>query len=279
METIVIVVVACVGALLLAALITTIISLVDVAKRIGVKKDETADTPQPQEMPEIEATDNDAAPVTEEARENEVATETAETEVATEAEETEETCENEVAAENEPTSVSTDEPQAENKPETDVNFSTDKLTLEQKYLKLSPEYRAYYDEIIRYAMAIDGHKRYKNIAYEEYKVGKNRIVKIKIKNGVITCELLVPNLDFKNYVSDNKIDVRQSATVIRVTDKASLSAVKGSMDIVLKEIEKEREYKKEKALERRRQRRAMAKFASTNDKTENDTPSENGKKE
>ena len=166
----------------------------------------------------------------------------------------------------------------ENKPEGAVNFSTDKLTLEEKYLKLPAELRAYYDDIVCYAMSVEGHKRYKKETYEEYKIGKNSLVKIKIKNDVIICELLVPNLDFKNYVSDNKIDVRQAATVIRVTDEASLAAVKGTMDIVLKELEKEREYKKEKAKMRRRELRANAKkvaVAENTDTTEDADQTEN----
>ena len=187
----------------------------------------------------------------------------------------------------EPVTVSDEEPAAaetvatsneEDKPESDVNFSTDKLTLEEKYLKLPAETRAYYDDIVCYAMSIEGHKRYKKAAYEEYKIGKNSLVKIKIKNDVIVCELLVPNLDFKNYVSDNKIDVRQAATVIRVTDEASLEAVKGSMNIVLKEFEKEREYKKEKAKMRRRERRAQTKNVNATENAEvkeNNVSSEN----
>lgn len=152
---------------------------------------------------------------------------------------------------------------AEDKPEADVNFSTDKLTLEEKYLKLDGDQRAYYDEIVRYAMAVEGHKRYKSAGYEEYKVGKNRLVRIRIKNDVIVCELMIPNFDLKNYVNDNKIDLRQSAIVIKVVDEASLNAVKGCIDIALGEIEKEREYKKEQAKIRRRERRAEAKSAAS----------------
>ncbi len=155
-----------------------------------------------------------------------------------------------------------EEKQEEAKPEADVNFSTDKLTLEEKYLKLPGEMRAYYDELVRYSMSVKGHKRYKNANYEEYKVGKNRLVRIRIKNDVITCELTIPNFDLKNYVADNKIDLRQSATVVKVVDEASLNAVKGCMDIALAEIEREREYKKEQAKARRRERRAAAKAAS-----------------
>lgn len=151
----------------------------------------------------------------------------------------------------------------EDKPEADVNFSTDKLTLEEKYLKLDGDQRAYYDEIVRYAMAVEGHKRYKSAGYEEYKVGKNRLVRIRIKNDVIVCELMIPNFDLKNYVNDNKIDLRQSAIVIKVVDEASLNAVKGCIDIALGEIEKEREYKKEQAKIRRRERRVVAKSAAS----------------
>lgn len=151
----------------------------------------------------------------------------------------------------------------EDKPEADVNFSTDKLTLEEKYLKLDGDQRAYYDEIVRYAMAVEGHKRYKSAGYEEYKVGKNRLVRIRIKNDVIVCELMIPNFDLKNYVNDNKIDLRQSAIVIKVVDEASLNAVKGCIDIALGEIEKEREYKKEQAKIHRRERRAEAKSAAS----------------
>lgn len=171
-------------------------------------------------------------------------------------------------AKKEPDTDSVDDKSDDLKPETDVSFSTDKLTLDQKYLNLPPKYRKFYDEIVSYANKIEGQKRYKTAIYEEYKVGKKRVVKIKIKNGIVICELLVPNLDFNNYVSDNKIDVRQSSTVIKVTDEASLLAVKGSMDIVLNEFQKERDYKKAKSLERRRQRRAMAKSVNTDSVSE-----------
>ena len=158
---------------------------------------------------------------------------------------------------------------AEDKPEADVNFSTDKLTLEEKYLKLDGDQRAYYDEIVRYAMAVEGHKRYKSAGYEEYKVGK--IVRIRIKNDVIVCELMIPNFDLKNYVNDNKIDLRQSAIVIKVVDEASLNAVKGCMDIALGEIEKEREYKKEQAKIRRRERRAAKSAVSETEEAASET--------
>lgn len=153
----------------------------------------------------------------------------------------------------------TNETLDENSPTPDVAFSTDKQTLDQKYLNLPNETRAYYDEIVRYAMSIEGNKRLKNANFEEYKVGKNRLVRIKIKNNTIICELMIPNLDFKNYVSSSKIEVRQTATIIRVVDETSLNAVKGCMDVAITQFKKEREEKKEQTKLRRLKRQAKSK--------------------
>ncbi len=135
--------------------------------------------------------------------------------------------------------------------EDNVAFSTNNETLDEKYLALSSELKGYYDEIVRYANTIEGVKRFKNVNYEEYKVGKNRLVRLKIKRGVILCELTISNLQFKNYVSDNKVVVKQAPAVIKVTDEATLSAVKDSISIAVNAIEEEKAYKKEQAKLRR----------------------------
>lgn len=140
-----------------------------------------------------------------------------------------------------------------------VTFSAGSQTLDEKYLELSPEHKGYYDEIVRFAMAVENSKRFKNSAYEEYKVGKNRLVRIKIRRGMIVCELVIPNLTFKNYISDNKVSVKQAPAIIKVVDEASLSAVKDSIGIAVKAIEEEKAYKKEQARLRRRENRKAAK--------------------
>lgn len=139
-----------------------------------------------------------------------------------------------------------------------VAFSTGSQTLDEKYLGLSLEHKGYYDEIVRYAMSVEGSKRYKNSAYEEYKVGKNRLVRLKIKRGIIICELVISNLTFKNYISDNKVSVKQAPAIIKVIDESSLSAVKDSIGIAVKAIEEEKAYKKEQAKIRRRENRKAA---------------------
>ena len=143
--------------------------------------------------------------------------------------------------------------------ENTIAFSAERSTLDEKYLELTAEQKGYYDEIVRCAMAVDGSKRYKNSGAEEYKVGRSTFVKIKIRRGVIICELVIPNLAFKNYVNDNKVAVKQAPVSIKVTDEATLSAVKDSISIAVKAIEEERAYKKEQAKLRRKLNYANAK--------------------
>lgn len=145
--------------------------------------------------------------------------------------------------------------------ESNVAFSAVSQTLDEKYLELSSEYKGYYDEIVRFAMAVEGSRRFKNSAYEEYKVGKNRLVRLKIKRGVIVSELVISNLTFKNYISDNKVAIKQAPAIIKVVDETSLNAVKDSIGIAVKAIEEEKAYKKEQARIRRRENRKAAKEA------------------
>lgn len=138
-----------------------------------------------------------------------------------------------------------------------ISFSTGaQKTLDEKYLELPAEQRRWYDEIIKYASAVEDSKRFKNARYEEYKVGKNRIVRLLIKRGTIQCEFILHNSDFKNYVNENKIAVRQGTTTMLVETAETVDAVKNSIDIVVAAIAEEKEYKKQLARERRRAARA-----------------------
>ena len=184
-----------------------------------------------------------------------------------------------VAVAPEPVAVPTEEPVAPAKPEpvedpvvcevaeeaavaeenTDgsVSFSADKgQTLDDKYHALTSENKNYFDEIIKYASAVEGSKRFKNMRYEEYKIGSSRIVRLTIKRGIVHCEFMMQNTSFKNYVTENKISVRQSATVIKVTSDEVVQTIKDTIDIVVKAIGEEREFKKQLAKEKRRARRA-----------------------
>ena len=140
-----------------------------------------------------------------------------------------------------------------------ISFSKgQQQTIDEKYMALSSEKRGWYDEIIKYASAVEGSKRVKNLRYEEYKVGNNRIVRMLIKRGVINCEFVLHNSDFKAYVDEKKINVKQSSTTMLIESAATVDAAKNSIDIVVAAIAEEKEYKKQLAKEKRKAARASA---------------------
>lgn len=132
-------------------------------------------------------------------------------------------------------------------------------TLEEKYLALDGRYRGYYDEIVKYALAQENVKRIKNARYEEYKAGNTRLVRLLVKRGVVVCEFILPNADFKNYINENKVNVKLASTVMRIEDAATVQAAKDSIDIVVNALAQEREYKKQLARERRKENRRKEK--------------------
>jgi len=137
-----------------------------------------------------------------------------------------------------------------------VVFSADKSqSLEEKYFALDKDARGRYDEIVKYASAVEDSKRFKNLRYEEYKVGSARIIRVLIKRGVIVCEFIMHNANFKSYVSENKISVKQSATVIKVVDDEAVQVIKDTIDIVVNAIKEEKEIKKQLAREKRKAKR------------------------
>ena len=152
-----------------------------------------------------------------------------------------------------------EEPAEEEDPEGTVKFAAgQRQTLEEKYLELSSEAKGWYDAIVKYAANVEGSKRFKNVRYEEYKVGKNRLVRLLIKRGVINCEFILHNSDFKNYINENKISVKQAATTMLVESAETVEAVKNSIDIAVAAIAEEKEYKKKLAREKRKAAREAA---------------------
>ena len=142
-------------------------------------------------------------------------------------------------------------------------------TLDEKYNALPRNIKGYYDEIIVYAASFPDSKRIKNTAYEEYKIGKNRLVRLKIKRGAIICELIIPNPQFKKFIDGNKVSVKQAPAIVKVTDPESLAFVKDSIRIAVDAINEEKEYKKEQKRIRRRELRAQNEQQATEQQNDN----------
>lgn len=125
-------------------------------------------------------------------------------------------------------------------------------TLDEKFQDLTPEQQRYYVDIVQYAMGQEGAKQFKNSRYEEYKIGKTRLVRMQIRRGVVICEFILLNSDFNNFIRDNKVHVKQAPTVLRVEDEGAVEIAKNSIDIAVRAATDEIEYQKERRRERRR---------------------------
>lgn len=134
-----------------------------------------------------------------------------------------------------------------------VMFEAAKPTHSAKYAALTVEQRGWYDEIARYAAAVDGVKIVRNDHCEEYKLQTRRVVRMRIRRGTIVCEYQVNNPGISRYVAENKVNFKQAATVLKVTSYREVGAAKDAIDIAVAEIAELRRQSKELERERRRQ--------------------------
>ena len=132
---------------------------------------------------------------------------------------------------------------------------TEKKTLDEKFRELDEQQQHYYVAIVKHAMSKPEAKQIKNDRYEEYKIGNTRLVRLQIKKSGIVCEVTLVNSDFRNYMTDNKVRIKQAPTVIKISDESSVELVKNGIDIAVRGVEEEREYKRQLRNERRRNSR------------------------
>lgn len=134
-----------------------------------------------------------------------------------------------------------------------VVFAANKPTHQAKYQALSDEQRGWYDEIVNYVSQIEGIKSISNDRYEEYKLSSRRVVRMTIRRGVIVCEYMLGNPGVSKYMAENKVKIKQSPTVLKVTSANEVGAAKDTIDIAVSDITEMRRQAKEAERERRRQ--------------------------
>ena len=147
----------------------------------------------------------------------------------------------------------------EEKDENEVAFSKNNLSLEEKYLMLSSEHKGFFDEIIKHALAKEGVSEHKRFSSYDYKIGSYRVLKMMIKRGEIVCEFTFIDRDLINYASTSGVKMKQSATTLRVDDASAVGAVKDGIDLVCNQIKEDKEYKKNLAREKQREKRKNSK--------------------
>lgn len=129
-------------------------------------------------------------------------------------------------------------------------------TLSEMYAELPRVYRDFYDKIAKHAEQCEGVTRHiKNDNYEEWKIGSARLIRLKIKKGIIISEFNLQNSEMKEHIQESKVDVKQSATVVKLEDHDAVVFVIQSMDLVVKVLAEERARKKEERAKARREKR------------------------
>ncbi len=145
-----------------------------------------------------------------------------------------------------------------------VIFSSHILSMPDRYATLSNEYKAYFDDIVRYVLTKKNAKEYKHNSYYTYKDASYRILRITIKRGEISCELYFVDREIKDYVEGSNVPVKQSATTIKINGAAAVGVVKDGIDLVCSQIASYKDYKKQLAREKRKEKNAKKKQALEN---------------
>ncbi len=133
-----------------------------------------------------------------------------------------------------------------------VVFETPK-TLDEKYAALDKAMRGYYDEISAYAAKQENVKHKKTNKYEDYSIGRARVIRLSVRRGNIVCEYVFPNLGLVTFAAENNMGAAKSgSTSIKVVDQAGVEAAKNNIDYVISSIAEEKKLKKQLAKERRK---------------------------
>ena len=145
-----------------------------------------------------------------------------------------------------------------------VAFSRNTLTMEERYMTLSTEFKRYFDDIVNHTLQKPGVKETKKTSAYDYKIGYQRVIKISIRRSEIVCEFNFIDKDFDQYANASDVKIKRAATVVRVSEPSAVGVVKDGIDLVCTQIEELKEQKKELAKEKRRQRRQAAKENADN---------------
>ncbi len=138
----------------------------------------------------------------------------------------------------------------ENKP-----FFIERKTLDEKYNELSPTYKKYYRDIMKYAENKEGVKRNKSTYNDSVVYGRDCIVKIAIKQGKVVCSFSLINYEVKSMLKNGK-SAREQLTVVKIVDATSYALAKQSVDMAYKLALDAKEARHQEQLRKRREARA-----------------------
>lgn len=127
------------------------------------------------------------------------------------------------------------------------------LTYDEAYAELSGEEQRRADDILAFAMSKDkAAKQTRSKAAATVSLGRDQLVRIAIRKGVIVARITVPNDELSAYADAAKTKIKAKPVDIKVDAPEAVGTVKDLIDLTYKGILDERERKKQLQRERRR---------------------------
>lgn len=131
-----------------------------------------------------------------------------------------------------------------------------KITFADKYAALPNEARGRYDEIVSYILAHPDCRKIEASGAVMFKCKTDKLMRAVIKRDVVVLNFMLANTDLNRFVKAGGVKkIKISPVTIRLESADDLALAKQTADITLENLHAEQQYRKERALEARRERR------------------------
>ena len=119
-----------------------------------------------------------------------------------------------------------------------VNFvNGPKRPFEELLAEMDEEKRAYYDEVLAYALDKPKAKQVNTKFNVVVKIGSMRILFAKFVKTTMVCKFMAGSSELKNYSQEEKdVKIKEKPVIIELTSEESVDAAKRMIDIVFKNI-------------------------------------------
>lgn len=167
-------------------------------------------------------------------------------------------------------------------PEQGVVFAnTEKKPFTEQLEELDDDRKAYFNEILEYAMSMPRTKRADSKYHATVKIGRQRLLDSKFAKGNLICNFMAGSSELKNYSqSEKNVKIKEKPVALEINSAESVVAAKKMIDIAYKNIADAHEEKREAKQAIKRQKKAEAEGINLEETTTNieETPVEEAPK-
>ncbi|MGN1201019.1 MAG: hypothetical protein ACI4R8_01990 [Candidatus Caccovivens sp.] len=169
-------------------------------------------------------------------------------------------------AENVENEEMTEEPENAEPIEQGVIFSnTEKKTFAEQLESLDEDRKQYFNEILEYAMSMEGTKRFDSKFHTVVKIGRLKLLDAKFAKEVLVCNFMAGSSELKNYSQSEKtVKIKEKPVMLEIDSVESVTVAKNMIDISYKNISDAHEEKLEaKKAERKKKKAEMTENAES----------------